>query len=179
MEPREAEGSLAYAHTAPLHAPAGGAAEPAQVIAPVLLRPDLVPVDEEQVAPERARRGRGEQREVRERGRVQDFVASSVPEQVREDAEPEDERRQNPPPRPGVQLHPRPDRYNVDAGDVWLLAAWPLAHCQIRDVVAGGGQPLGKRSVPPLGAPDSVRVEAVVDDADTHGRRQIRRSASL
>src|SRR5262249_60523782 len=68
----------------------------------------------------------------------------------------------------GVQGHAWPDGHDLDAGHGRVGSLWPLTQCQIRDVVPRFGDPFGERSVPALSTTDSVRVEAVVDEADPH-----------
>ena len=51
MQPREAEGALRNAQARALNAPADPAADRAEVLAPVVPRPDLVPVDEDAESP--------------------------------------------------------------------------------------------------------------------------------
>src|SRR5689334_19855692 len=51
-EPRKAEGALGHAKAELLRVPAGSTADRAQVFAPILASPELMPVDEEPVANE-------------------------------------------------------------------------------------------------------------------------------
>ena len=75
VEAAEAEGALGYGDTCALDEPADVAGHRAQVLAPVGARPQLVPVDDEAIGPSPAPGGgRGEQREVRERGGVHRVV---------------------------------------------------------------------------------------------------------
>ena len=75
VEAAEAEGALGYGDTCALDEPADVAGHGAQVLAPVGARPQLVPVDDEPIGPSPAPgRGRGEQREVWERGGVHRVV---------------------------------------------------------------------------------------------------------
>src|SRR5439155_15141172 len=69
----------------------------------------------------------------------------------------------------------RADGDNLDSRRVGAVAARPLAHRYVGDRVTRRRQTLGERPIPALGPSDGVRVEAVVDDADAHGRRQVRR----
>jgi hypothetical protein len=73
-----------------------------------------------------------------------------------------------------IQLHPRTDDTNIDPSDTVIFAPVPLAQCQICDVVASGGQSLGKVSVPPLGTAHGVGEQAVVNHADTQDADEIR-----
>ena len=78
-------------------------------------------------------RGGSEEREVRERGRVDDVVAPAVTEEVAEHAQAEDDRRQQaPPPAPRVERHPRPNGDDADARNVWLGVTLPLAQGEER-----------------------------------------------
>ena len=71
---------------------------------------------------------------------------------------------------PGVQAHARADDHDLHAGDPRRVGAVPLAQRQVGDVVALGREALGEVAVPALGAADRVGEEAVVDEADPHGR---------
>ena len=114
MELGRAQRLLADADAAPLHPPAD-VAEAAEVVAPVLARPHLGPVDGELEAAPPADGGRGEQAEVRERAGEHEVVVAPVPQQMPEHADAEHERRQDPPPAVGVELHPRAGRDDPDA----------------------------------------------------------------
>ena len=93
-----------------------------------------------------------------------------------QDAEPEHERRQDPAPAgPRVERHARPDRVHVDPGDAGIRPAVPLPQRQIGDLVSVCGEPLGQAPVPPLGAADRVREQAVIDDADAHAAAKVAR----
>ena len=90
----------------------------AEVLAPVVAAPDLVPVDHQPEAAQPRTTRRGEQREVRERGRVHHVVAAAAAQQVPEHAGAEHERGQHPPPaRARVELHPRPRPRHAHARD--------------------------------------------------------------
>ena len=144
------------------------APERPEVRAPVLARPQLVPVDDEPVALRAAQQPGGQQREVRKRGGVDDVVAAPVAQQVPQHARAEDQRRRDPPPAAGVERHPRPGRPDRDAVDDRPRAAIPLAQREVRHVVTVDGQALGEVAIPALGPADRVREEAVVDDQDPH-----------
>ena len=175
VQRREAEGALLGAQAELLDAPADTAGERPEVLAPVPGRPDLVPVDDEPVAPPPAHRRRGEQREVRERGRVQHVVLAAVPDEMAEHAEAEDERRQDPPPAVRVQVELRADRDDPDAGNLRRGVRLPLAQGQVGDLVTVVREPLREVAVPALGTADGVREEAVVDEADAHALRVLGR----
>ena len=98
VQPREAERPLRDARARPLHPPADPAAGAPEVVAPVRARPQLVPVDHEPEAPPAPHETGREQGEVGEGGGVDDVVAPAAPREVREHAEPEHERRPDPPP---------------------------------------------------------------------------------
>jgi hypothetical protein len=66
-------------------------------------------------------------------------------------------------------VHRRPDRDNADARNARILSALPLTQREIGDVVTDRRKPLGEVAVPPFGSADCVWVEAVIDEADTHG----------
>ena len=101
---------------------------------------------------------------------MDDVVAAALAEQVSEHADAEDDRWQHaPPPAPRVERHPRAGFDDPDAGNVGVGATIPLTQSEEGHVVARLGQPLGNVPVPALGSADRVRVQAVVDDADTHG----------
>src|SRR5205814_816281 len=96
--PGEAERPLGDADAGALDPPADRSGEAARVLPPVSARPQLVPVDgdaERAPPPDEPCR---EQREVRERRRVDDVVALSVPKEVGEHPQSEQQRRQEPPP---------------------------------------------------------------------------------
>ncbi len=94
----EAERALADARAEALHERADAPAGAAEVVAPVVRgsRPRTSRRPARSACSGRSERG-GEQREVGERAGVHDVVAAAVAQQVREHAEPEDERRQDPP----------------------------------------------------------------------------------
>lgn len=90
-------------------------------------------------------------------------------QQVPEDPGPEYERRQHPaPPSVGVERHARPNDLHVHAGDTGVDTALPLAQGQIRDLMPVRCKSFREVPVPPFGAPDGVREEAVVDEANAH-----------
>jgi hypothetical protein len=167
----EAEGALAHARAETLHQPADAPAQAAEVVAPVGVAPDLEPIDLQAVTARPAQQGGRQQREVGKGADVQHLVAAPVAQQVRQHAEPEDERRQDATPPAGrVEGHPRSHGPHVHPWiEIELLAPLPLAQRQIGDLVPLRRQPLGEVSIPALAAADRVRVEAVVDDADSHG----------
>ena len=142
-------------------------------VAPVRARPHLGPVDGELEAAPAADGRRGEQAEVRERAGEHEVVVAPVPQQMPEHADAEHERRQDPPPAVGVELHPRAGRDDPDARHLARLGPPPLPQRQVRHLVPLGGETFGEIPVEALGPADRVRVEAVVDDADPHvGRGQ-------
>ena len=176
--PRERERALRHAQAELLHGPADPPAGRAEVIAPVLARPQLEPVDDELVAVQRPRDRGGEQREVRKRRGVDDVVAPSERQQVPQHARPEHERWRDPAAAVDVELQARPGDPHGDALDRAAPAAIPLAQRQVRHLVAVGGEPLGERAIPALAPADRVRVQAVVDDEDPHrGAQRVRRAA--
>jgi len=173
IEAREAERPLRDAYAEPLYAPSHLATEPTEVLLPVARAPDLKPVDDQPIAPASPRGRRREEGEIREGAGMDDVVAAAVTEQMPEHTEPEYEGRQDPPaPGTGVEGHPRPDGSDFDSRDARILAPVPLPEGQIRHRVTVGGQALRKVPVPPLGPAHGVRKQAVVDQADTHGRRR-------
>ena len=89
MEFGEAEGVLGEGGAERLDGLTDRAADGAEIAAPVVVAPDLEPVDDEAVAAERAGEAGGEQGEVGERAGVDDVVAAAVAQEMREDAEPE------------------------------------------------------------------------------------------
>ncbi len=103
------------------------------------------------------------------------LVAPPRAQQVREHAEAEYERGQDAAAAFAcVQGHARGGRHDAYARvDLGAFAALPLAHRQVRHLVAVLRQPLRQLAVPALGAAYRVRVQAVVDDADTHARLRV------
>src|SRR4029453_12732501 len=91
-----------------------------------------------------------------------------------EDAEPEDERRADPPATVRVERHARPDGHDPDARHGGALTPLPLPEGEVRDLVLLNGDPLGEVAVPAFRASDRVREEAVVDDADAHAAGSMR-----
>ena len=90
-------------------------------------------------------------------------------QQVPQHARAEHQRRQDPAlPRPPVQREPRPGGDDAHARHLAGRAARPLAQRQVRHVMPVGREPLREVAIPALGAPDRVREQAVVDDADPH-----------
>ena len=112
----------------------------AEVFAPVVAAPDLEPVDHQLEARAAARTSAGgEQREVGERAGVHDVVAAAVAQQVHEHAEPEHQRRQDPPAPAGACTAPSaaPPLTTRTRGSICgALAALPLAQRQVGDLVA-------------------------------------------
>src|SRR5918999_3545943 len=153
-----------------LQAPADPAAQASKVLAPVLARPDLEPVDDESV-PATPRGGRGEYDRMAAEG-VNDVVAATVTNEVSQYSCREHESRSDSaPPSFAVQVHRAADGEHSHAPHVRLASARPLAKRQVCDVVPGGGQPLRERAVPPLRSSDGQRVEAVVRETDSHRSR--------
>src|SRR5262249_13225753 len=128
VQPRETERTLRDQHAQLLYSPADGPTESAEILAPVLPGPDLVPVDNEAVAPNRPQRSGREEREIGKRRGVDRVVTASVPRQMREHAEAEPERRPDPPATVApIELHPGPDRDHPHPGHARILALGPLA----------------------------------------------------
>jgi hypothetical protein len=171
MQAREGEGLLGLADPEVLHPPTDRPSGPAQVLAPVVAGPQLDPVDHEGEAAKAPRDARGQQRKIRERGRVDDVVTAAVSQQVPQHAGPEHERREDAPAARHVELHPWPDGPDVHARYLGALAARPLAQREHRDLVAVRGQALAEVAVPALGPAHGVGVQAVVDEADAHAGR--------
>jgi hypothetical protein len=117
-----------------------------------------MPIHNEFETPKRARETCREQREVRERCRVNDVVPPPVPEQVPQDAEPEHEWRPYTPPTSDIELHSRTDRDHADITDSSLFSVIPLAEGQVRHVMAVRSKPLREVAVPALGTPDGMGV---------------------
>ena len=152
MEAGEAEGPLGHACAEQLHRVAEPAGTP-EVLAPVVARPHLVPVHHQAEAAEPPHRGRREQREVGERGRVHHVVVPAVAEQVRQHPGAEHERRGDPPAPVAVEVEARAHRHHAHAGHLGLLGALPLAEREVGDRVAVPREPLPssryQRSAPP------------------------------
>ena len=89
-----------------------------------------------------------------------------MPKEMAKDAPGETELDADAPPPVDVQLHCGRDGADVDAGDVGAVGRIPLQPRQVGDFVATSGKTLGEAPVPPLGAADGVRVQAVENDAD-------------
>ncbi len=163
--PRPREGVLAHAQAQALHEPADAPADRAEVVTPVLAAPELVPVDDKPIAAERPGQRQRQEREVGERGRVDDVIAAAVSQRVPQHAGAEDQRREDAPlARARVQAHARAGRDHAHTRQVGLVV--PLAQRDVGDVVAVGGEPQRQLAVPALGAADGVREQAVVDDTD-------------
>lgn len=99
---------------------------------------------------------------------MDDVVAPPAPEQMGKDAEPEQKRGQDSPSPVRLQLHPWPDGDDFHSRDARILSALPLTQRQVRHFVAVLGEPLRQVPVPAFGAPDGMRIEAVVDEANAH-----------
>ncbi len=171
-EPREGEAPVGKAQAEALHGEADPPGDGAQVGAPVVASPDLVPVDDQRRgrAREPERQPGPDHLEVRKRGGVDGVVAAAVAEQVPEDAEAEAKRRPDaPPPGARVELARRGDGQRLEGRPRPLLP--PLPAGQVGDRMALA-QPLGEIAVPALGTSDRVREEAVVDDRDLHRARR-------
>ena len=148
--------------------PTGPAA--AEVLAPVVARPHLVPVHHQPEAVQPPQ-GRGrQQREVRKGRGVHHVVA-------RGRGEAGGRARPAPNTSGGQDAAPaRPCRAPAGArpattrtpGTSGALAAVPLAQGQVGHLVPVRRQALAEVAVPPLGAADRVGEQAVVDEADTH-----------
>ncbi len=175
---RERERPLRDAQAELLHGPADAPAGGPEVLAPVVARPQLEPVDDEPVAVQRAHERGREQREERKRGGVHDVVAAPVAQQVPQHAGAEHERRRDPAPPARVERHPRPGGAYVDARHVGARPAVPLAQREVADLVAVGVQALGEVAIPALAAADRVGKQAVVDDQDPHAPRSVSDAAS-
>src|SRR4051812_48559894 len=106
MELREAKRILFEVHAAALDAEAD-AAEPTEVLVPVLAAPNLVPVDDDPVPPKAAKHPRREQREVRKGRCVNYVVTRSMESQVPQDAQAEHQRRQDAASAFRIQRHAR------------------------------------------------------------------------
>lgn len=169
MKHREAEWLLTKRQARALDGPADPSAERSQVLAPVLPRPDFMPVHSEAEPPQQTNRTSGEQREVRERRRVHGVETSPVTDEVPEHAEPEQGRRQNAPTSVAtVESESRADRNDVHALECRCDAPIPLTKRQVGDTVLTPRQLLGEVSVPALSAANGVWIQTVVDDADAH-----------
>ncbi len=157
----------------PLHELADPPADRAEVLPPVLARPDLEPVDADRLPAAGERESRPEQREVGKRAQVHGVVAPPVGEQVPQHARPEAQRRSDSPLSVSVveRILARDDDH-PHARQIRLLAPRPLAPGEVGDVVPGRHERQRQVAIPALGAPDGVGVEAVVGEADLHGELQ-------
>jgi len=102
---------------------------------------------------------------------VYGVIAPPPKEEMPEHAEPEDERRQDS--AAAVRPVERHARGHGDHADAWhdrVCAGLPLPQRQIGHLVVIARQPLGEAPVPALRATDGVRVQTVVDNANSHGR---------
>ena len=105
---------------------------------------------------------------------MDDVVAAAVTQQVPQNAYAKDQRLDDSAPSAvRVQRHPRPDGQHAYLREVGLLAAVPLAHRRVGQLVPLRGETLGEVAVPALGAADGVREQAVIDHADPHVRASI------
>ena len=156
----------------PLHRVADAPAGATEVLLPVAARPDLEPVDRERHPRARQRRAGREEREERERAQMDRVVGAAVAQEVAQHAGAEAQRRADRAPaglvveRVGAR-----DGHHAHAGDPRLLARRPLHPGEVGDLVPLGHQPLGERAIPPLGAADRPREQAVVGDAEPHRGR--------
>lgn len=109
---------------------------------------------------------------------MDDVVAATVAQQVNEYAEPEPQWR---PQRPTsatiaiIERHSRPHRHDRDTGYARRISCVPLRQSQVCHLVTLRGEPLRETAIPPLGAPDHPGEEAIVDDADPHTGKRLRR----
>src|SRR4051794_27629165 len=158
-EAREAEGTLGYEKTEALHVPTDSPAEGPEIFTPVVARPELVPVDHDPIAGERAHGRGGQKGEIWERGGVNHVVVSSVPHQVPEYPEAECERRQDSSASTGEHGHPWRDRKDADGAQVGFRSRVPVPHREVRDLVALLCEPKGEIAIPAFGAPHRLRVE--------------------
>ena len=127
VQPAKAERALGNPQAGSLDQPSDEPTPPAQVLVPVFPGPCLEPVDDQPEVADPLRRGRREQREIRERRRVDRVVVSAVAQQVPENAGAENERRPDlATARLGVQREPRSGHDDADAGDARIDAAIPL-----------------------------------------------------
>ncbi len=175
MQPREAKSLVPASRGETLGQPAEAAGEPAEVLQPVLARPDLEPVDDDLEVSKRTRGQDGEQGRV-ERRRLDDVVAPAVEHQMAEDAQTETNLSADATPPVHVELHPRSHGNDLDVRHVGTRVRIPLEQCQIRDLDPAGREAFGEVPIPALGAANSVRIEAVEDEADAHGSRKVYRA---
>ena len=114
----EHERQRGRAHARALDGVADPPARGAEVVAPVVGRPDLEPVDGDHRAGAGECDPRGEQGEERERARVHRVVGAAVAQQVAQDPETEAQRRSDPAPA-GRAVKRAAGRHgdHVDAGD--------------------------------------------------------------
>ena len=173
VQAREAEGALGHAHAEPLHRVADPAADRRRGTRASsrgsTARTSRRPGGSARAAgraPRRAARSRGTRRCARRRsgrrggaGAPARRARTRAAGRIRRPPAPCRAPCAGPPRRPE---RPEPRR----------RSPVPLPQRQVGDLVAVGGQPLGQVAVPALGAPDGVRVEAVVDEADAHAGRE-------
>ena len=141
----------------------------AEVLAPVLVAPQLEPVDDERgsgraaaPAPRPAARSTGTSTCGRRRRSGRGAAgATARPRRTRAAAG-------SGAARAAVERQPRPGGDDAHARHLAALAARPLAQRQVGHVMPVGREPLREVAVPALGAADRVREQAVVDDADPH-----------
>ena len=170
VQAREAEGAMAASGHQPLPQPADFARDAAQVLGPVLTRPDLPPVDHQREPAEPARREDGQQRKVEPR-RLDDVVVRALPRQVPEDAEAEPKLHEDAATTLHVELHRRGDGDDLHAGHLCAHRGVPLQPRQVGHLVPAVGEAFRERAVPALTAADGVRVQAVENEANAHRRR--------
>ena len=149
----------------PLREPAEATGDRAEVLEPVVARPDLEPVDDHPEAVERARGEDGEQRRVQRR-RLDDVIAPTVGEQMAEHGQREAELNRDASAAVDVELHRRSHSNHVDPADVRVRIGIPLQPCEIRNPPPARGEPLCQRAVPALAAAHGIRVQTVEDEAN-------------
>jgi hypothetical protein len=172
VEPGEAERVLGQREAQALHGVPDRPTHAAEVLAPVLARPHLVPVDHQAVSVERPEQRRHQQVEVRKRRGVHHVVAPPAQQQVQERAQPEHQRLgYAAPPALHVQGQAWRNGNNLDARHTRIGAAGPLPARQVGHLVPVGREAFGEVPVPPFRSSHGMGIEAVVDDADAHDYR--------
>ena len=103
-----------------------------------------------------------------ERRGLHDVVAAPVSQQVPPNAEREPDLRTDAPPPVRVQLRPAGDCDDVHVRHPSAGRAIPLEQREVRDCVPTVRQALREVAIPPLGAADGMRIQAVENEADAH-----------
>ena len=99
---------------------------------------------------------------------MDDVVGRAAIQQVPPDRKAESDGRTERAPAVAVDTARIGQTDDVDSGQIGSTTFVPVAHRQVGDLVAGGGEPQREVTEPALGTADGLRVDVVVDEADAH-----------